>query len=318
MKLSNLTTALLLVTSACGVVVEPGDPDSTPDGLTGAEPAVGLFDEEPAIPTEPPAIAIEAPHAAATPSSLFAISFDTGARLTEVIDFNERGRIDVVEQKITTVSAEEVELLVELAPPTGNYTRTLVSDTMRNGGTYTDHIMCESFGNPTYDSRCETALPLPRDSTSAGAISASRWKLTVVDDATGTPVWSCTNPGPNKVSCLLPARAGVSYRILASAHGFANLWDGNPIFGTFAMGGIPYVGAPATQSDWQCWDWRVTTNAMYCAARYEFVRFTAIDRARLEFDPITVRITANGAATEMATPALSWDPGNDDVPGSTY
>ncbi len=320
MKLTNLTTALLLVTSACGVVVEPADDTAptTSGSLTGDEPAVGLFEDEPTIPTQPPAIMIEAPHAATTASSLFSMTFATNAPVAEIVDTTERSRIDVVEQKITTVSAEEVELSVELAPPTGNYVRTLVSDTLRNGGTFTDHVLCEQNGYATYDSRCETAAPLPRESMTAGALTASRWKLTVVDDATGTPVWSCTSPGPNKLSCVLPARAGVSYRILASAHGFANLWDGSGSFGGYTLGGVGFFGAIAPQYDSQCWDWRVTTNAMYCAARYEFVRFTAIDRARLDFDPITVRITADGTATAMATPALSWDPGNDDVPGSTY
>ncbi len=319
MKLTNLTTALVLVTSACGAVVEPeGDTAPTPDGLTADEPAAGLLDDEHTNPTQPAAITIEAPRAAATASSLFSMTFATNAPIAAIVDSTEQGRIDVVEQKITTVSTEEVKLVVELAPPTGNYVRTLVSDTLRTGGTYTDHVLCESNGFATYDSRCETAAPLPRESLQAGPISASRWKLTVVDDATGTPVWSCTNPGPNKISCLLPARAGVSYRILASAHGFANLWDGSAGFGGYTMAGVGFFGAYAPQNDSQCWDWRVSGSSLWCAARYEFVRFTAIDRARLEFDPITVRVTANGSATAMATPALSWDPGNDDVPGSTY
>jgi hypothetical protein len=316
MNLTNLTTALFLVTTACGVVVEPSDdPAPTPGGPTFDEPPTDRGEDEPAPPSP---LTIEAPRAAATPGSLFSMTFDSGARITEIVESTERTRIDVVEQKITTVSTEEVELVVELALPTGNYMRTLVSDTVRNGVPYTDHVLCESNGYATYDSRCETADPVAREMPSTGALTASQWKLSVVDDATGTPVWTCTNPGPNKISCVLPARAGVSYRILASAHGFANLWDGSANFGSYALAGVPYFGAPAPQSDWQCWDWRVSGSSMWCAARYEFVRFTAIDRARLDFDPITVRITANGSATAMATPALTWDPGNDDVPGSTY
>jgi hypothetical protein len=55
---------------------------------------------------------------------------------------------------------------------------------------------------------------------------------------------------------------------------------------------------------------------MYCATRWEFTRFTAVDRARLDFDPITIRIVANGSATAMASSALTWDAGDDDLPGA--
>ncbi|MBA3452877.1 MAG: hypothetical protein H0T42_07290 [Deltaproteobacteria bacterium] len=313
MKLTNLAPALFMLAAACGVVVDPGEDPAPPSaGPTFEEPAVGREIDEPAVPSP---LLIDAPRAATTAGSLFAMTFAAGAPIGDILDPTERTRIDVIEQKFVTVTDQDIELSVELAPPTGSYTRTLVSDTLRNGGTFTDHVLCESNNITTYDPRCETATPLARELPSFGPLTAARWKLTVVDDVTGVPLASCITPGTNTIRCVLPGRASASYRIIASAHGFADLWDGSAGFGPFAMAGIPFFGAFAPQSDWLCWDWRVSGTSMWCAARYEYVRFTAIDRARLDFDPITVRITANGSALAMASPALSWDPGNDDLPG---
>ena len=315
MKLTNLTTALFLVTTACGAVVAPSeDPAPTPGVPASEEPPIA--GEEP--PTAPLPLRIEAPHAATTPGSLFAMTFEAGSRIEDVIAPQERARIDVVEQTIVTVSDQEVQLVVELAPPTGSYSRTLVSDALRNGGTYADRVLCEFDDIWQDDPRCESAAPAARELPSNGPITAAQWKLTVVDDVTGTSISGCVASGPNQLSCVLPARATATYRIVASAYGFANLWDGSAGFGSYAMAGTGFVGAHAPQSEWQCWDFPTAGLAVYCGARYEFIRFTALDRARLDFDPITVRITANGSTAAMATPALIWDAGNDDVPGATY
>ena len=38
----------------------------------------------------------------------------------------------------------------------------------------------------------------------------------------------------------------------------------------------------------------------------------------LSFDPMTVTISAAGATKQFAAPALTWDAGNDDLPGAAY
>lgn len=321
MKLTNLTTALfILSTTACGAVVAPDDPTGdlagNPEGAFDEPPVDGDAGEAPMV--TPPALVIEAPRAASTPGSLFAMTFDSGAPIEDVVAQEARGRIDVVEQTITTVRDEEIHLVVELAPPTGTYSRTLVSDVMTNNAPHTDYVLCEQHNVETFDPRCESTRPAPREQPTTGAITTSKWNVTVLDEVTGIPLGSCIGSGVNKVTCSLPARAAARYRIIASAHGFANLWDGSSGFGPFTIGGVGFVGGYSALSEWQCWDWASTPNAFYCANRYEFTRFTAIDRARLDFDPITIRITANGSTLAMATPALIWDAGNDDVPGTAY
>jgi hypothetical protein len=320
MKLTNLTTALFfLATTACGAVVDPtDDAEPSPGEHALEEPPVNGDLDEPTPPASLPFL-IEAPRAATSSDSLFTMTFDN-APIDEVVQSAGRRRIDVVEQKIVTINASEIQLTIELAPPTGSYMRTLVSDTLRNGGTYTDQVLCESNNIATYDPRCETAAPVAREMPSTGPITAASWTLTVFDEVTGFVVTSCISPAANKLTCVLPPRASAGYRIIASADGFADLWDANasPAFGPYAAAGQSFFGGWAPQPDWQCWDWRVSGSSMWCAARYEFVRFTAIDRARLDFDPITLRLSADGGTVAMATPALSWDPGNDDVPGPNY
>jgi len=316
MKLANLATALFLATpTACGAVVDPSEDGAPTSG--GPEvpepPADGHLP-----PAAPPALLIEAPRAATTPGSLFAMTFEVGAPIENLVSPLATARYDVVEQKLVAISDREIPLVVELAPPTGSYTRVLVSDAIKNGGPRVEYVLCESNNVATFDPRCETATPAPREAPSTGLLTAAQWTLTLVDDVTGVPLPGCISTRANQLGCVLPARAGASYRILASASGFADLWDGSAGFGAFAISGAGFVGAHAAQSDWQCSDWYNSGSAFYCRVTNEYVRFTAIDRARLDFDPITVRITANAGSTAMATPALIWDAGNDDVPGPNF
>lgn len=314
MNLTNLTTVLFLATTACGAVVaDSDDPAPSPGGPTFDEPAVDLGDE----PTVPSPLLIDAPLAATTPGSLFAMTFAAQSPIVDVIVPEQRTRIDVLEQKFVTATDEEIHLVLELARPTGTFSRVLVSDALQNGGTYTDRVLCGTGQIATFDPRCEPGEPVKREMPITGPITTSQWKLTLIEDSTRQPVGSCIST-PNKLSCALPARAGVSYRIMVSAYGFADLWDGSAGFGPYVLGNVPFAGAYASQAEWKCTSFAIVGSSTYCAGRHELVRFTAIDRARLDFDPITVRITANGSVASMPSPALTWDPGNDDVPGSTY
>ena len=39
---------------------------------------------------------------------------------------------------------------------------------------------------------------------------------------------------------------------------------------------------------------------------------------RLSFDPMTVTLTAAGATKQFSSAAMTWDAGNDDLPGAAY
>lgn len=313
MKDINLLASALLSISliGCGTVVGP-------DGAEPTELEVA-YPDEPAIDGRPPALPapllLEAPRAATTTRSLFGMTFAANAQISDVLRTSEVAHVDVVEQRIVTTTDDEVELLIELAPPTGTFSRVIVSDVVRLG-IQTNDVLCESNNIATFDPRCDQTAPATRVLPGDGAITAAQWKLWVLDESTSAPVGSCEPAGADRVACVLPGRAVAGYRIMASANGFADLWDGSPGLGQQIQGGVPFTGAFAVQRDYLCWDWVVTANAFYCSAHYEYLRFNAVDRAMLELDPVTLRVTVNGRTTEMASPALAWDAGDDDVPGA--
>src|SRR5665647_934982 len=141
MKLTNLTTAVFLLTTACGAVVEPTeDPGATPGELAFDElPLDGEVEAE--TPPAPPPLLIDAPHASTSASSLFAMTFDANYPIENVVVAEQRAPIDVVEQTIVSATDEKIELVLELGAPTGTYSRVLVSDALQNGGTYADRVV---------------------------------------------------------------------------------------------------------------------------------------------------------------------------------
>ena len=314
--LSRTALASLLL-AACGSVVEP-------DGADPIDPAVASTDElavdgradqpGPATPAPSP-ILVEAPRPATTERSLFTMSFATNAPIIDVVRAEARARVDVLEQRIVTRTDDEVQLAITLPTPTGTYARTIVSD-VGERSTSTEHVLCEMNGFATFDPRCETAKPTSRALPATGPIVASQWHLWVLDEATGTELTGCDRPGPGQLTCVLPGRALAGYRIIASAHGFADLWDGTPNLGQFVYLGRPFTGAFLPQRAYECWDWRVSGGSMWCTVRHEYVRFQGLDQARLDFDPITVELTADHSVTTMASPAMVWDAGDADLPGA--
>ncbi len=115
-----------------------------------------------------------------------------------------------------------MQLDIELDLPTGTYERTIGSDTIRIA-TRTDHVLCASGNIETFDPRCETAAPLPREIPSIGAIAPATWTLRVIDE-TGQLVTGCTSPGARRIQCVLPGKAAARYQVVASAASIADVW----------------------------------------------------------------------------------------------
>lgn len=319
MKANSMKTTLsllLLTTAACGQVVDSTDPAGPADDQVALDEAPPLDPGEPPT-TAKPIIATEAPRAATTQHSLFAMSFAQNSPLSHLVSPVEGTRIDIVEQKVVALTDEAIELVVELAPPTGRYDRVIVSDVIRrgNGEGIVEYVLCQSNGWATFDPKCNTTEPTSRETAGSGALTASQWRIRVVDDETGAQVGDCSTSGTS-LTCQLPGRAGASYRVVTSAWGFEDLWDGTAIAETGFMGHY-FTGAVLATPEHLCWDWWTNSagTADYCRVRYDYDRFTSLDRARLELDPIAITVTANGVASTQASPALTWDGGNEDLPG---
>lgn len=318
MKANSIPTTLsllLLTTAACGQVVGPDDPAGTPDPTSadaGVEdaPAEDAPDDSAPPPTPSPLV-VEAPAAATTPDSLFMMSFAADSMISSLVAPDERDRIDVLQQRFVTRTDQPIELVVEVMPPTGTYARTIVSDTIQGGLWIEEYVPCHVGST---DPRCSTTVPSAHVLPASGAIMASRWRLRVVDAETGAAIAGCVDSVPGRVTCQLPAREGASYRVVASAWGFEELWNGTAIE-ELRFGSTSYNGSFMPEPEYRCFETMWMSGVNYCTKRYHYGRFNALDKARLDLDPIATTVTANGIATTLTSPALTWDAGDDDLPG---
>jgi hypothetical protein len=301
--------------TACGAVTDDPQPTGTPvaSPIDHGELDYGVDIDHTSAPASP--LVIDAPRAATTARSLFQISLGDHARIVSLVGGGAEPLIDVVEQRVVTKDAEPVALDISIAPPTGTFSRVISSDAIRDVYGVTDHVLCENGNIATYDPKCETVTPTPASTPTNGAITAARWRLWVMDEQTGAAVDGCSAIG-TQLSCTLPGRAAASYRVVASVDGVGELWGGTGAAAVGAIAGEAFTGATAPQ--YQCWDWMVSGSALYCQVYWKFTRYTAIDRATIDLDPIHIELTAGGITSAADSPALTWDGGDDDLPGATY
>ncbi|MGE0399185.1 MAG: hypothetical protein AB7T06_20915 [Kofleriaceae bacterium] len=332
MKATSSLLASILLLSACGNIVdETPDPagDANFDPNIDADPKTdGPFGEdagvpEPDAPPPPPELPFltETPQAASTPGSLFAVSF-ANAEIRNVIgETSAEARYDILEQRIVTTTADPISVTISITAPTGVYARTIATDTTRNSSQpIGPQVTCATNGVFRFDlPECNTAPP-PKSATQAsGAITQARWKLSLVNEATNTKVTGCVANGAFSITCALPAGAGVAYKVMLSADGFSQLWNGTAGLTDTVLDGKRFTGVLGAL-EFQCDPslYEGVGNYEYCYAHWVYNRFTGVDAAALSFDPMTITIAAGGATKQMPSPTLTWDAGNDDLPGAAY
>lgn len=308
----------VVLVAACGQVEGFEDPPIAPAPSPGDHAdldQIGIDPADRALPIPESPLLVDAPAAATTAASLFGMSVRDHARMVSLIDATATPSTDILEQKVVTKTDAPVELVVELSAPRGTYARVISSSTIRNQYPTAERVLCATGQIATFDPRCERATPAPHTTPSAGPIAASRWRVWVMDAQTGAAVTGCEVLG-TRLACTLPGRAVAGYRIMASANGFIELWGlpSNP--SVRSLDGREFAGA--TDREHMCWDMAPVGSNTYCLTRYDYTRYTAIDRAVLELEPISVTITANGITATQDSPALAWDSGDDDLPGAEY
>jgi hypothetical protein len=298
---ASFVTALFA--TGCGaMIVDDADP-------TGDLDPIGID------PTPESPLLIDAPRAATTARSLFQLSLRDHASMVALVGVGGEPQVDVVEQRIVTKHAEPVALDISMTPPSGTFSRIIASDAIREQYQVLDHVLCKNGNIATYDPKCETALPVPVATPTSGALTAARWRVWVMDEQTGAAVDGCSAIG-TQLSCTLPGRAVASYRIVGSVDSVAELWGGPGAAAVGSLAGNVFTGA--TQLQYQCWDWSVSGPLVYCEVYWRFTRYAAIKHASLELDPMHIELAADGIASSGDSPALGWDGGIDDLPGTTY
>jgi hypothetical protein len=308
MKLSSLSTALLLVSTACGTVTDPTGPGTG----SGSDP-----DGTDVPPGEAPLI-IEAPHAATTPESLFTMTMIDNSPVINLLRPLAGQRVDIVEQRIVQKTTDAVTLAIDLTRPTGMFKKTIVDDYVKIATSSTAINCVEDDTNP----RCSEQLDDPADRAAEGPITTATWNLAVIDGLTGMPIPSCT-AGTAHLECLLPSRAATegprAFKVVVSATGLTDL-AATADDDVHSMSGLTFTGAmPATHA-YRCdfMKTRVVGDIVYraCTSWSEHAEIIALDHAQLELDPITVTVSSAGKVTALTTEALAWDSGDDDLPGA--
>lgn len=275
----------------------------------------------------PAPLAFEPPVAADTPRSLFGITLANDEPLAPLLSTNPNtppGPIDVVEQQFVQHTAEPVELRIQMSDLKGTFARTVVDD----------YVEIDTYGITACSvspAKCnETPVPDPPNFAASGALTTGAWRLRVLGP-NGNAV--CTGAAP--LSCAIPGRAEGEgprpYRIVASAFAVTDLWSGGGAAMDVTMLGLWFVGHRTGATIVRCdlvADREVQGQLIpFCTGGKEYERVIALDRARLDLDPISMTFATahpEGGSFEkvtylpngtLTTPPLAWDGGDDDLPG---
>lgn len=336
MKATSSLLAFVLFLTACGGVVDdPADPGNpigdhdfgTIDGFDlgagdgGGSGSGSGYDMMPPPPPPELPFLTEMPKAATTPASLFSVTFANSEVRNVVGETSAEARYDILEQRIVTKTDEPINVTISVTAPAGVYARTIATDTTKNSpNPIGPTVTCADHGVFRFDlPECNTAPPTKSSTPSSGAIAKGRWKLALVNEATNAKVGGCVSNGTYSISCALPAGAGVAYKVMLSADGFADLWNGTAGLTDTVLDGKRFTGviqALEFQCDPSLYEGEGAYE--YCYGHWVFNRFTGIDAAALSFDPMTITIAAGGATKQLTSPAMTWDAGNDDLPGESY
>lgn len=315
---AKLTQILsLLVMAACGDVASEEPTQEPPAGATRetGELDLGMDPTAPEEPVVESPFIIDAPRAATTSNSLFQTTVRDHARVVALVTSSSEPLIDVLEQRIVTKHADPVAISIDLAPPVGDFARVISSDVFRAQYATVERTLCESNNVATFDPKCETATPAPSSHAAGAAITASRWRVWVMNEETGVAVPGCSAIGTH-LACTLPGRAVAPYRIVASVDGVSELWGTGGMPGVRTLDGKSFTGT--TTTEYQCTDWESTATSNYCRVHWVFTRYTGIDRAGIELEPMRVTISAGDVTSTHESAALTWDSGDADLPGATY
>jgi hypothetical protein len=313
-KLTQIVS--LLAVAACGQVSGDDDPSPEPPGTSHSEAGDLDFGIDPAVPpaAESPFI-IDAPRAATTSTSLFKTTVRDHASVMALIGTGSQPLIDVIEQRIVTKKADPVAISIDIAPPAGDFARVISSDVFRAQYATLERTLCSTGNIATFDPKCETATPTRSSRPGNGALAAPRWRVWVMNEETGVEVSGCSAIGTH-LECTLPGRAVVPYRIMASVDSLSELWGASGAPGVHTLEGATFTGARSTE--YQCVDWETSGVSDYCRLHWVWTRYTAIDRAGIELEPLRVTISAGDVTSSHDSPALTWDSGDADLPGANY
>ena len=226
------------------------------------------------------------------------------------------GTTPIAVQRVVQYAAEPVVIDARLTGGALGYAKTVVSG-----------YVPVAAGPALACSMMDCTIPPPAPATamdSAGAFAHASLKVSIVDDRGTT----------SSLPFTIPARAGQPrvYRVIVELGALAELSPapGSDV-GEYALGGLVYTGqapgAPITSCTSVGSKCSLGGCIPVCWSSTVFQPIVALDRARVDIAPIAldVRVSPSTSvpmnapthvpAASFTTPPITWDAGDDDLPG---
>jgi hypothetical protein len=251
--------------------------------------------------------------------SLFSINF--AADMAAAFLINASGEVDVMSQTITQQTAEPTTVTWSATSSAFSYTKNIFDG-------YVSETKAEQFYclNGTTDPKCAVTwtpatAAVHQDVTGSLTPTLS---IAVVDVTSGQTIATSTT---RSITVTLPARAtgqaGRAYRFVVKSAAMTELQP--PAIGTalgdYSLLGSSYTGSAAKDAGAHCSSTVQTSWGPMCQQVTYHYRFSALDRVQLSMT-LGSRVQQGGidaayvSPSVLAATAMSWDSGNDALPGA--
>jgi hypothetical protein len=229
----------------------------------------------------------------------------------------------VADQRITQYTAEPTRIALDATTGTINFARTYVDDFVVESTTpISNPTTCGEVGS------CDMTTPAdPADSVQTGAVSSYSLVVALVDETTNTIPFDQTT---------IPARAANAaphtYRVVVYVGQIPELRAPSGFMPSEnSLLGLTYTGLPPAGGTTRCGS-AITrchfgTCVDYCSSTVTYKRIVALDHASLALSGVTLGLRTSPApsiaaarpphvpASMFQLGAMTWDAGNDDLPG---
>jgi hypothetical protein len=266
-------------------------------------------------------------------TGLAAMSFAAESAISDLL--MPPREVRVYGQRFVHHTAEPVVLSIDLAPPTGAYSKRVADDWIATR-TGTTNTLCNNDFDGFHSSEpiCSDVAPVdPANVTTAGALASGTWSLQVIDETTNAPA-SCAITDLH-ATCQLPPRgvsaAARAYRIVIAVRDVRDLAPApaGP-FAEHVLTGLSFTGL-VLETTPRCTAFTVRvfpngTTADFCKQFVEYTRFVALDTARIAFDAVPFALASAPSPQSPAAPLgylapshqaaapFTWDAGDDNLP----
>lgn len=226
----------------------------------------------------------------------------------------------VASQRIVQYTAEPIVPSYELTAAAMRFARTYVDDFVAVSTTALSNTACDQID-------CSSGAPAdPADSVTSGLLSQYRWTLVLIDEATNQPL-SSGNPVIPPRGANEPPRA---YRLVAHLGQLADLRaTAAQLPAEYTLAGLHYTGYAPFDQQTRCTATmtrcRFDVCVELCTEATTYKRMVALDRAALEIEGLTITLKSSPSTSLEPTPiwnaapstagAMTWDSGDDDLPG---